>query len=109
MICYRLGDLVALYALSSPPPFFCSTVVLGSPLVGLLPGAFRSLFFGVLSVLFFFCFDWFLFGWRPPTYGEHFSSLVVSSSSLSMSFAVASAPSAAGSSVSRGSLASSYC
>ena len=61
MFCHKLGDLLSLtVCLSCPPP--SSPYVLGSPLVGLLTGAFRSLcsalcrFFCLLVLLFWLVF-----------------------------------------------------
>ena len=65
VVCYELGDLLSWYeSLSCPRPR--SPSVLGSPLVGLLKGAFRS-----LCLIWLTCFPvsvvLFCSRWRPPT------------------------------------------
>ena len=50
-----LGDHLLFVSLSSPARLLCSLFVLGSPLVGLLNGAFRSLCLILVYIVFFFC------------------------------------------------------
>ena len=76
--------------LSPLSPLSCSFVVLGSPMVGLLTGAFRSfclIVFFWLAVLLFYLF---VCQWRPPTLGELSFSLFPVPLILSLAFAGAS-------------------